>query len=72
MVIVPYFLAFMAASTAMDYGPSPDPRVRYERAQYRTLSDCLIALERLDYFYRSGASWLVEARCTTLNPYNHR
>ena len=39
---------------------------------YRTLSDCLIAAEALDRYYRSGGTWLVHASCTTDNPNLHR
>ena len=39
---------------------------------YRTFSDCLIAAEALDRYYRSGGTWLVHASCTTDNPNLHR
>lgn len=70
---VPYFLAFLAASSGYPYYPAPEPRVRHEvNVSYRTLSDCLIAAEALDRYYRSGGTWLVHASCTTDNPNLHR
>ena len=76
MIPVLYFLAFMPAATAYDYdyrGHGHDPRLRYEmNVAYRTLSDCLIAAEAKDRFYRGGSSWLVRASCTIDNPNDHR
>ena len=70
---VGYFLVFLAASTGYPYYPAPEPRLRHEmHIEYRTLSDCLIAAEALDRYYRSGGTWLVHAECTTDNPNLHR
>lgn len=72
--VVPYFLTFLAAATSYHYdGPYPEPRIRHEmNVSYRTLSDCLIAAEAKDRFYRSGGTWLIWAACTTDNPNDHR
>lgn len=71
--VVPYFLAFLAASSGYSYAPAPEPRLRHEvNVSYRTLSDGLIAAEALDRYYRSGGTWLVHASCTTDNPNLHR
>ena len=40
--------------------------------RYRTLSDCLIAAEAKDRFYRGGSSYLLFAACTADNPNDHR
>ena len=73
--VVPYFLSFMAASTGHYYDAraQPAPRMRHEMdVAYRTLSDCLIAAEALDRYYRTGGTWPVIASCTTDNPNLHR
>jgi hypothetical protein len=71
---VTYFLAFLPAATAYYYdGRAPEPRIRHEvNVAYRTISDCLIAAEAKDRFYRMGSSWLVYSACTIDNPNDHR
>lgn len=71
---VPYFLTFLAAASGYSYGPPyAEPRIRHEmNVSYRTLSDCLIAAEAKDRYYRSGGTWLIYSACTTDNPNDHR